>query len=141
MYSDNYYNVIDGQYINVFNSNIDSGCIVYADDLLENGKIFSLYNLVLNKIKEFHYYRLIDSTGHEYKSLFPGKLGGNKKLKIYGHLDCPSANRWIEKGYYVRNRVFFENEDVAISCGYRPCAVCMPDKYQKWKQNQLKLKK
>lgn len=141
MYSDNYYNVIDGKYINIFNSNINSGYVVSVEDLLKNEKIFNLYNLMLYKIKEFHYYKLIDFDGHEYKSLFPGKLGGNKKLKIYGHLDCPSANRWISRGYYVSNRVFFENEDIAISCGYRPCAVCMPDEYRKWKQNQLKLKK
>ena len=57
-----------------------------------------------------------------------------KKLKIYGKLDCPSANRWINKGYYVQNRVFFENEDTAIEAGYRPCAVCMKKEYKKWKK-------
>ena len=66
----------------------------------------------------------------------PGKLGGNKKIKIYGRLDCPSAKNWIEKGYYISNRVFFENEDIAIAAGYRPCAICMPNEYKKWKNNQ-----
>lgn len=82
-------------------------------------------------------FKLINSEGKEYLSDIPGTLGGNKKLKIYGKLDCPSAARWIEKGYYTSNRVFFENEDVAIAAGYRPCAVCMPEEYAKWKKNNL----
>lgn len=52
-------------------------------------------------------YKLLDGNSDEYLSDVPGKLGGNKGLKIYGKLDCPSANRWIEKGHYVDNRVFF----------------------------------
>ena len=78
-------------------------------------------------------YQLISPNGVEYKSNIPGTLGGNKKLKIYGKLDCPSAIRWIRKGYYIENRVFFENEDIAKSAGYRPCAICMKKEYEKWK--------
>lgn len=81
-------------------------------------------------------YKLLDEHGVEYISEIPGTLGGNKKLKIYGKLDCPSAKRWIEKGYYIENRVFFANEEVAISAGYRPCAVCMPKEYKIWKREQ-----
>ena len=83
-------------------------------------------------------YKLIDSNGKEYFSDKPGTLGGNKKLKIYGRLDCPSANRWVEKGYYVNNRVFFEDEQTAVKAGYRPCAVCMKEKYKKWKDNEIR---
>lgn len=86
-------------------------------------------------------FKLIDSNGKEYLSDTPGTLGGNKKLKIYGRLDCPSAKRWIEKGYYVSNRVFFENEYIAMDAGYRPCAICMPDKYKVWKNNQIRQKR
>ena len=86
-------------------------------------------------------YKLINSLGETYESLVPGKLGGNKKLKIYGRLDCKSANRWIEKGYYAVNRVFFIDEETAISAGYRPCAVCMPEAYQAWKTKTRKLTK
>jgi len=63
----------------------------------------------------------------------PGQLAGHKKLKIYGKLDCKSALRHISKGQYIKNRVFFESEKDAILCGYRPCSVCMPDKYKDWK--------
>ena len=56
--------------------------------------------------------------------------------KIYGRLDCPSALRWIAKGHYVKNRVFFKDEATAIAAGYRPCAVCMPNEYKKWKEKQ-----
>ena len=83
-------------------------------------------------------YKLLDARGDEYLSDVPGQFGGNKRLKIYGRLDCPSANRWINKGFYISNRVFFLNEDDAISAGYRPCAVCMPKEYKEWKENAPK---
>lgn len=51
-------------------------------------------------------YRLIGKYGKEYLSDLPGTLGGYRKLKIYGMLDCPSALRHIAKGNYVRYRVF-----------------------------------
>lgn len=86
-------------------------------------------------------YKLLDASGDVYESITPGLLGGNKKLKIYGRLDCPSANRWIEKDYYIDNRVFFENEETAIKAGYRPCAICMKEAYQKWKIKTKKLVK
>ena len=54
-------------------------------------------------------------------------LGGNKKLKIYGRLDCRAGKRMK-----VENRVFFENETKAINSGYRPCAVCMREGYLLW---------
>ncbi len=85
-------------------------------------------------------YILLDKEGKQYTSSTPGTLGGNKKLKIYGRLDCPSALRWIEKGHYVKNRVFFPDEETAIKAGYRPCAVCMPEEYKKWKQDSDTLK-
>lgn len=81
-------------------------------------------------------YKLIDENGHPYESETPGTLGGHKKLKIYGRLDCPSALRYIAKGQYVENRVFFADEKTAIKAGYRPCAKCMPEAYKKWKQNR-----
>ena len=115
--------------------------------LLGNDDIKKRYETLLSNLKQTisqirgKKYKLIDSSGKEYLSDSPGTLGGNKKLKIYGKLDCPSAKRWIEKGYYVSNRVFFENETVAINAGYRPCAICMPDKYKAWKQNQIREKR
>ena len=36
--------------------------------------------------------------GKEYLSEEKGTLGGHRKLKIYGRLDCPSALRHIDKG-------------------------------------------
>ena len=79
-------------------------------------------------------YHLIDKKGKEYDSPVPGTLGGHKKLKIYGKLDCPSALRYIAKGQYVKYRVFFADEETAIAAGYRPCAICMPEEYKKWKE-------
>ena len=86
-------------------------------------------------------YNLIGRDGKPYQSYEPGTLGGHKKLKIYGRLDCPSALRYIQKGQYVQHRVFFADEETAIAAGYRPCAVCMPEKYKEWKMAQEKRRK
>ncbi|MGR3220794.1 MAG: Ada metal-binding domain-containing protein [Candidatus Anammoxibacter sp.] len=61
-------------------------------------------------------------------------FGGHRKLKIYGRLDCPNAKRWIAKGYYTAQRVFFANETKAIGAGYRPCGCCMKQEYKEWKK-------
>ena len=63
-----------------------------------------------------------------------GTLSGHKGLKIYGRLNYPSALRYIEKGQYVKHRVFFADEETAVAAGYRPCAVCMKEAYLKWKK-------
>jgi methylphosphotriester-DNA--protein-cysteine methyltransferase len=55
-------------------------------------------------------------------------LGGNKKLNIYGTLDCASGKRMK-----IENRVFFSSESEAIYKGYRPCGNCMKLTYQKWR--------
>jgi methylphosphotriester-DNA--protein-cysteine methyltransferase len=78
-------------------------------------------------------YRLIGADGVEYESATKGALGGHRKNKIYGRLDCAGAARWIAKGHYVKQRVFFADETTAIAAGYRPCAGCMPEEYKAWK--------
>ena len=78
-------------------------------------------------------FRLIGPDGREVLSETPGTLGGHRRNKIYGRLDCAGALRWIEKGHYVKHRVFFADEATAVSAGYRPCARCMPAEYAAWK--------
>jgi hypothetical protein len=63
----------------------------------------------------------------------PGTLGGYRRGRIYGHLDCPSALRAIAHGGYLAHRVFFLTEDHARAAGYRPCGVCLPAGYASWK--------
>jgi hypothetical protein len=79
-------------------------------------------------------YTLIGPDGKPYQSPDKGTLGGHKRNKGYGRLDCPSALNYIAKGYYVKHRVFFADESAAIAAGYRPCAVCMKEHYAVWKQ-------
>jgi hypothetical protein len=79
-------------------------------------------------------YRLVGADGRELLSPTPGELGGHRRQRIYGRLDCPSALRWIARGHYVSQRVFFVDEASAIGAGYRPCARCMPERYRQWKQ-------
>ena len=70
-------------------------------------------------------YRLVGADGSEVLSDVPGTLGGNRRLKIYGRLDCPNALRWIARGHYVQHRVFFLDEATARAAGYRACRICM----------------
>jgi hypothetical protein len=78
-------------------------------------------------------WKLIGADGRPYPSERPGTVGGQRRTRIYGRLDCPSALRAIARGGYVRDRVFFADEDAARAAGYRPCAVCMPAEYRRWK--------
>jgi methylphosphotriester-DNA--protein-cysteine methyltransferase len=81
-------------------------------------------------------YILIGPDGKEYLSAVKGTLGGHRRLKLYGRLDCPSALYFIAHGHYVKHRVFFLNEADAIAAGYRPCSKCLPEKYKQWKKSQ-----
>jgi len=58
-------------------------------------------------------------------------LGGYRKAKIYGTLRCGSG-----KQMKLENRVFFKNEQEALSEGYRPCGNCLPEKYKLWKAGE-----
>ena len=74
-----------------------------------------------------------------HRALAPGELGplirageiawgGNRPLKIYGTLTCPSGKRTKRE-----NRVFFASEEEALAAGYRPCGTCQREKYRAWK--------
>jgi methylphosphotriester-DNA--protein-cysteine methyltransferase len=65
-------------------------------------------------------------------------LGGHRGTRVYGRLDCPAALRAIARGGYVKHRVFFLDERTARAAGYRPCAICMPEKYRAWKDRQVR---
>lgn len=78
-------------------------------------------------------YVLTGADGKPYPSETRGTLGGHRRLKGYGRLDCPSALRWIARGHYVKHRVFFADEATAIAAGFRPCARCLPERYRLWK--------
>jgi len=81
-------------------------------------------------------YWLVGPDGESYESSTPGLIGGYKRKKIYGQLNCPNALRWIARGEYVKHRVFFKDEETAKAAGYRPCAICMPDQYRTWKLSE-----
>jgi len=83
-----------------------------------------------------HTYTLTGADGRPYESPLLGTLGGHRRNKVYGRLDCAGAQRWIAKGKYVRHRVFFIDEATALAAGYRPCARCMPERYREWKDGR-----
>ncbi|MBP0726633.1 metal-binding protein [Bacillus sp. RG28] len=98
--------------------------------MLSNNKIEEQIHEV-NKI-----YTLLGADSRPYQSDKPGTLGGYRRGKLYGRLDCPTALRAISKGGYIKHRVFFKDEQTAILAGYRPCAICLPEKYAEWKSRQ-----
>src|SRR5213080_214969 len=79
-------------------------------------------------------YTLIGADGAPYQSDRPGLLGGHRRGRGYGRLDCRTALRWIARGHYVRHRVFFADEPAAIAAGFRPCAHCLPERYAAWRE-------
>ena len=78
-------------------------------------------------------YTLLGSDRRPDQSSTPGTFGGHRPGRLYGRLDCPAALRAIARGGYVKNRVFFADEQTAIAAGYRPCAACLPDTHARWK--------
>ena len=83
-------------------------------------------------------YRLVGADGRPHASATPGTLGGHRRSRIYGRLDCPGALRWLARGYYAAHRVFFADEDTARAAGYRPCAVCLPERYATWRDGEAR---
>ncbi len=81
-------------------------------------------------------WKLVGPDGESYASALPGTLGGHRRSRIYGRLDCPTALHAIDRGGYVPHRVFFLTEEHAQAAGYRPCAVCLPVAYANWKAQQ-----
>ena len=81
-------------------------------------------------------YTLLDRNGNEYTRDVPGTLGGYRRRRIYGRLDCGSALGAIVSGGYIQHRVFFADEETAIAAGYRPCAKCCPAEYRAWKASK-----
>ncbi|MFI6316402.1 hypothetical protein ACIBG8_02730 [Nonomuraea sp. NPDC050556] len=78
---------------------------------------------------------LVGRDGVPYESERPGTLGGHRRGRLYGRLDCPSALRALARGGYVAQRVFFADEATAVAAGYRPCAVCLPAAYNLWREH------
>ncbi len=73
----------------------------------------------------------LDITKSDLRSAIKVKqvlYGGNKKLKIYGTLNCKSGKRMKKE-----NRVFFSSKEEALRHNYRPCGHCMREAYRKWK--------
>ena len=145
-YGSHYYNLINDGIVDLtvsqFNTlpNYETGIERTREYLLSNEDTKKRYKLLLERVKGnfLKYgkkdYKLLTKSGIVLSKI-PGTMGGNKKLKIYGKLDCQSALNWLKKGYYVDNRVFFESEEVAQELGYRPCGVCMKKEYKIWKEN------
>lgn len=77
---------------------------------------------------------LIGPDRRAFQSAVPGTLGGHRRSRIYGRLDCPGALRAIARGGYVRHRVFFLDASAAIAAGYRPCWLCLREPHARWRE-------
>ncbi len=84
-------------------------------------------------------YRLVGRDGVEYLSTVKGLVGGHRRSRIYGRLDCQSALRAIARGdTYRKHRVFFADAATAAAAGYRPCGACLRAEYQAWRNKRAK---
>ncbi len=143
--NNNYFNRVNNEVIDILNQKINysNSMEIFREDLLLNEKLKNKYRIFLENMRRnfikygSREYTLVNGKNQKIKSKIPGTFGGHKKLKIYGKMDCPSALKWIEKGHYVKERVFFLDEETAIEAGYRPCSVCMKREYKKWKNNLI----
>ena len=75
---------------------------------------------------------LIGPDGEPSTSTQPGTLGGHRRSRIYGRLDCPAALRASALGSYAAHHVCFLTEEHARVAGYRPCGACLPVAYTSW---------
>ena len=50
-------------------------------------------------------YTLLGADGTPYQSAVKGQLGGHRRSRIYGRLDCPAALHAIARGGYTRHCV------------------------------------
>ncbi|MDP2356469.1 MAG: Ada metal-binding domain-containing protein [Beijerinckiaceae bacterium] len=71
-------------------------------------------------------FKLLGADGRSYDSPKRGAFGGHRGTKVYGLMTCKTAARYVAAGTYQKNRVFFADEAIAITAGYRPCGSCMP---------------
>ncbi len=78
-------------------------------------------------------FTLVGADGVRHASKRPGTVGGHRRTRIYGRLDCPAALRAIGRGGYVAHRVFFADAATARAAGYRPCAICLPHAHRAWR--------
>ena len=58
------------------------------------------------------------------------RYGGNRRLRIYGRLDCASGKRMKRAPF-----VFFGDATEAREAGFRPCGHCLRDYYARWKDH------
>ena len=56
------------------------------------------------------------------------RYGGNRRLRIYGRLNCVSGKRMNRD-----TRVFFGDAAEARAAGFRPCGDCLRPAFQRWK--------
>ena len=71
-------------------------------------------------------FTLTGPDGTPFLSSARGTRGGHRRNRVYGRLDCKTAARYLARGSYQKNRVFFADEASARLAGFRPCSHCLP---------------
>ena len=82
-------------------------------------------------------YTLLGRDGRPYQSSEKGLLGGHRRTKVYGTMDCRVALSLLRRGFEPKHRVFFADEERAIAAGFRPCGACMRLRYREWRARQV----
>jgi hypothetical protein len=58
---------------------------------------------------------------------------GYGKTASYAAVAKAAGHPKAVRAGYVKNRVFFADEQTALAAEYRPCAACLPDTHARWK--------
>ena len=66
----------------------------------------------------------------------PNILSGNKRTKVFGKASCSSTDGHLILRKEDCDRVLFDNETIALSAGFRPCAKCLQESYIEWKKRK-----
>lgn len=119
----------------------DIGRIVQNAVLLSDPQIYENF---LYETDDPEGFEQIEGEIEELSEMLPEGIGvldlpemicGNMKTKVYGKATCSSTNGHLILNNKTMNRVIFHSEAEAIAAGYRPCAICFPEAYDKWKKN------
>lgn len=66
----------------------------------------------------------------------PHVFSDNKRTRVFGKATCASANGHMILQKEDQNSILFDDEEKALTMGFRPCGKCMPEAYAEWKEKR-----
>ena len=116
--------------------------------IIYNAEILSMpgaYECFIYECDDPDGFNEIESELIEFESMLPDGIGildlpnvlsGNRRTKVFGKASCSSTGGHLILRKEDCDRVLFDNEAIALSAGFRPCAKCLPESYIEWKKRK-----